>query len=79
MKRANEPEDFRRYAVLFTKIVDGRYALWRRDCDTASDVFRSIFPTIRDHMKYRLKRWQDKRQKTLFGQNVPDHFFLAVG
>ena len=76
MKSAREPEEFWRYGVLFTKIVDGRYALWRGDDDAGSGVFQRFFPTITERMKNRFKSWQDKRQKTLFGQSVPDQIFI---
>jgi hypothetical protein len=56
--------------------VDGRYALWRSDYGSPSPLFLRFFLSIEDGMNNRIKKWHDKRQKTLFGQDVPDPIFL---
>jgi hypothetical protein len=76
MKSAGMPEEFWCNSILFLKIVDSRYALWYGDGEAGSTVFQSFFPTVRTRINNRLKTWQDKRQKTLFGQEAPDPVFL---
>jgi hypothetical protein len=78
MKSADRPEEFWRFSVLFLKIVDSRYAFWQGDHGPGSQVFQSFFPTIKARMESRFETWQSKRQKTLFGQDVPNPIFLRV-
>ena len=77
MTTTHDPKEFWRGAVLLTKVVDGRYALWRGDDATATQTFRRFFPTVESRLENRIKSWQDKRQKKLFGQDVPDPVFLG--
>lgn len=76
MRSALSPEDFWRHSVLFTKIVDGRYTVWQTNSNQPGEIFERFFLTLEDRMNKRLKKWQDKRQKTLFGQDLPDPMFL---
>jgi hypothetical protein len=77
MSKTNRPDEFWQYSVLLAKIVDGRYSLWRRDRGTPSYVFERFFPTIEEKLVNRIKRWQDKRRRTLFGRPAPHPRFLA--
>ena len=76
MKSAQSSEEFWRCAVLLAKIADGRYAIWEAGCGTPSEVFTRFLPTIEDQIRRRIEKWQNKRQKKLFGQDVPDPIFL---
>ncbi len=78
MKSAQIPEEFWRFAVLFAKLVDGRYALWRNEFGAPARPFELFFLTIEDRMESRIKNWHDKRLKKLFGQNVPEPIFLCT-
>lgn len=77
MTTTHDPKEFWRNAVLLAKIVDARYALWRGDDTTATQTFRRFFPTVEGRIENCIKNWQDKRQKALFGQEVPDPIFLG--
>jgi hypothetical protein len=76
MKSARGPDEFWRFSVLFEKVVDGRYALWRGDYGSPAEAFQQFFGTVCAERSTRIKKWYDKRQKKLFGQDVPDSIFL---
>lgn len=76
MVTATEPTDFWRFSVLFTKVVDGRIALWEASTANASDMFLRFFPTIESEIKRRIKKWQDSRRDKLFGDKAPHGVFL---
>ena len=73
---ARRPVDFWRYSVLFTKVVDARFGLWRSDFDTSSELMRLFEPSIGPEIERRLKRWRSHREKKLFGGRVPADVFL---
>lgn len=75
MKEATSPEEFWRYAVLFAKIVDGRFDLWHGDYGAPGSVFSRFFTTIEDGIDSRLKKWRSARQSKLFGRDIPDPIF----
>jgi hypothetical protein len=75
MKAATSREEFWRYAVLFVKIVDGRFDLWKGDCGPSGEVFVRFFTTIEDGLESRVKKWQSARQSKLFGGDIPDPIF----
>ena len=67
--------EFWRSSVLFTKIVDARFGLWRSDFDTSSDLMRKFESSVGGEIENRLKRWRNHRRKKLFGGNVPAEVF----
>jgi len=75
MKAATNPEEFWRCAVLFAKIVDGRFDLWEKDCGSPGETFLRFFTTIEDGVDSRVKKWQSARQSKLFGRVIPDPIF----
>ena len=77
MQTAATPEEFWRYAVLFTKIIDARYDLWCGDRQSGSSIFTAFLPTVKERITARIESWQTKRKNKLFGQDVPDPVFLA--
>jgi hypothetical protein len=76
MKLAQSREEFWRCSVLLAKIVDGRYASWEAEYGSPGEVFVRFLPTVDDLIEKRIKKWQNKRQKKLFGQDPPDQIFL---
>lgn len=76
MKATSTPDEFWSYAVLFSKLVDGRYVLWKAEDGTPEEMFERFFATVEERMNNRIKKWQDKRRKTLFGQAIPDPIFV---
>ncbi|MEH2546054.1 hypothetical protein V1283_002699 [Bradyrhizobium sp. AZCC 2262] len=75
MKATTSPEEFWSDAVLFAKIVDGRFDLWHTECGSPGEVFARFMTTIDDGVESRIKKWQSKRQSKLFGGDIPDPIF----
>lgn len=69
-------EDFWRYSVLFSKIVDGRFDAWRSDYAQRDDPIQLFGFSLDDAVKKRIKRWKTHRNKTLFGLDAPSPVFL---
>ncbi len=76
MCAAQSPVEFWRYSVLFTKVVDARFGLWRSDFDTSRELIRLFESSIGPEIERRLKRWRSHREKKLFGGRVPADVFL---
>jgi len=76
MCQTNENADFWRYSVLLSKIVDGRFAVWRSNYAQKGNSIRSFGPSVEDKLKTRFSRWKDHRSKRLFGSDAPAPIFL---
>lgn len=76
MCEAGDGEAFWRFAVLFSKIVDGRFSLWRGSFEKSSAALEAFGPSIEDLPGRRIKRWADHRKKTLFGSKAPSPIYL---
>ena len=77
MYETDKPEDFWRYSILFTKIVDGRFEVWKTADKEYGEPFQMFWPSVESRLKHRLKRWQSHRERKLFGGDVPLAVFLA--
>ena len=73
---AHDNVDFWRFSILFTKIVDGRFDLWRSEYKEWSEPMRLFWPSVKNRLRNRLRKWENKRKSELFGQDVPDRVFL---
>jgi hypothetical protein len=78
MCQTNENTDFWRYAVLFSKIVDGRFAVWRSQYPKKSRPIQSFGPGVDGWLKNRFARWENHRKKKLFGSDAPASIFLGT-
>ena len=76
MCHAHDGLEFWRFSVLFTKIVDGRHDLWQSEYEIRSEPMRLFWPNIRNRLRNRFRKWEDKRKKKLFGEDVPAEIFL---
>jgi hypothetical protein len=76
MRETQSSEDFWRYSVLLTKIVDGRFEVWQSGFGDTCDPYRMFWPSVEGRLQHRFKKWQDQRQKKLFGEDVPAKAFL---
>ncbi len=76
MCHTDEKTDFWRYAVLFSKIVDGRFAVWRSNYTQKSGLIKSFGPSVDWWLKNRFVRWENHRNKKLFGSDAPAPIFL---
>ena len=77
MRDASTPEDLWRYSVLFAMVVDGRFDQAEVKGGPNPQIIERFGPTLNGLIKTRIKKWQDKRAKKLFGQDAPDDIFLA--
>lgn len=73
---ADDPADFWRAQVLLGKIVDGRFAVWRKQYPTTGSTIGRLGQSVGDRLKSRYDRWEKHRKKTLFGREAPSPFFL---
>jgi hypothetical protein len=76
MCQTDENTDFWRYAVLFSKIVDGRFAFWCPNYPQKSSPIQSFGPAVDDRIENRFARWENHRNKKLFGSDAPASIFL---
>ena len=76
MCQTDENTDFWRYAVLFSKIVDGRFAVWRSQYPKKGRSIQSFGPAVYGRLKNRFARWENYRKKKLFGSGAPASIFL---
>lgn len=77
MFESEKNEDFWRYSILFTKVVDVRFDIWGTDDCECGKPFRMFWPSIESQVKHRLRRWQSHRKRKLFGGDAPDSIFFA--
>lgn len=76
MCQTDENADFWCYAVLFLKIVDGRFSVWHSDYQQKGSSIQLFEPALNDGLKNRFARWVDHRNKKLFGSDAPSSIFL---
>ena len=77
MCETQSAEEFCRYSVFFTKIVDGRFEVWRSGSSGAGEPYRMFWPSIEDRLQNRFKKWHGQRQKKLFGEDAPPKAFVC--
>jgi len=76
MQAAQCAEDFWLASVLFLKVVDGRFNALHQERPCGSTTFSQWWWSIDRQIKSRVKRWVNKREKKLFGSDVPSPIFL---
>lgn len=76
MKGGKTALEFWQASVLLTKIVDGRFDIWRRHDPSTTDVFQTFLPTVLREITRRAEKWQGKRKDQLFGDKLPALLFL---
>ena len=76
MCKTDRPEDFWRYSVLFTKIVDGRFMTWSSGHEWTGEPMRLFASSIDEEVDRRIEKWRKHREKTLFGAKKPPDVFL---
>lgn len=64
------------YAVLFLKIVDGRFDIWRSNYVQKSNPIQLFGAAVENLLKNRFVRWENHRNKKLFGSDAPSPIFL---
>jgi len=77
MCQTDKNVEFWRYAVLFSKIVDGRFAVWNSDYTQENKSIQLFGPSVKRDLKNRYARWESHRNKKLYGLEVPASIFLT--
>ena len=77
MCEAAKADEFWCFSILFAKIVDGRYELWRSEYRERNEPMQLFWPSVRCKLKDRFKKWENLREKKLFGGDAPDEIFLV--
>jgi hypothetical protein len=72
----SENTDFWCYAVLFSKIVDGRFAVWLSNYAQKGSPINLFGPAVDSRLKNRFAQWENHRKKKLFGSDAPASIFL---
>ncbi|HEY6018986.1 MAG TPA: hypothetical protein VIY48_03565 [Candidatus Paceibacterota bacterium] len=76
MRIATDPVDLWRYAVLLSRIVDGRFIASEAEGSTPSSLIKRFGTTLNAPIRNRIHKWKEKRSSKLFGMNVPNEVFL---
>lgn len=77
MRKAETHEAFWQASVLFTKVVDARFVLWRCPADR-STLFGRCWSSVKRETESRVDKWHNKRKDKLFGDNRPEPIFLST-
>jgi hypothetical protein len=76
---ADDSAEFWRAGMLFLKIVDGRFSLWRSGYDQTGAPIASFASSVGSRLRNRYENWEKNRAKKLFGRDAPDPVFLIPG
>lgn len=76
MRTATNPVDLWRFAVLLSKIVDGRFIASELESSPPNPLIKRFCTTLNGPIRDRIRKWKDKRASKLFGMNVPNEAFL---
>ena len=76
MSNTDCAEEFWAFSVLFLKIVDARFDLWRGNCLGKGTAMPQFAPSIRSQFEKRIRAWEAKRNKTLFGEEAPGEVYM---
>ena len=68
--------DLWRYAVILSKIADGRFRYPPQVILNGDSILARYANSVEDSIEARIKKWRDKRSKTLFGMDAPNRVYL---
>jgi len=77
MCSSDRPEGFWRYSVLFLKIADGRFALWK-DAFPHEEIMQQYASNCENALDRRLDKWKQLRKQKLFGDRAPAHGYILA-
>lgn len=76
MAATDSPETLWSAAMLFLKIVDGRFSNWRSDFAFSGSALRPFNSSLGSRLSNRYKAWEKHRKGKLFGREAPEVHFL---
>jgi hypothetical protein len=77
MMEAESAEVFWSAYALYSKVADQRVQFASEFDYRPGSVASNFLPLIEHTMDQRIKKWRDKREKSLFGKNKPDAIFVG--
>ncbi|GAA5003016.1 hypothetical protein GCM10023206_06320 [Acinetobacter puyangensis] len=78
MLSTEDNEEFWKYMILLTKIVDSRFYKWKYSLLKDNVLFRNFYQSFRNDINNRCKKWQKKRDKKLFGSEPPNPIYINL-
>uniref|UniRef100_UPI003F494009 hypothetical protein n=1 Tax=Ensifer adhaerens TaxID=106592 RepID=UPI003F494009 len=78
MCAAEDAENLWCAAMLFLKVVDGRFSLWRSEYQDVRQPLMLFGPSIGSQLRGRNEKWEKDRKKKLFGREAPEPHFLVT-
>ncbi len=75
LDKSTTEKELWRYAVILSRVVDGRHYYVRRAPDQ-NPLLANFAKSIGDLIQNRVKKWRGKRSDKLFGMDAPDTAFL---
>lgn len=63
--------------VLLSKVVDSRFVLWRANYPNKEGLEKRFWVSFSDKLNNRIKKWRNKRKKTLYGGKVPTQLYTS--
>lgn len=78
MLSTEDNEEFWQYMILFTKIVDSRFYKWNNSLLNNNFLFRKFYQSFRNDINNRCKKWQNERDKKLFGSEPPNPIYIYL-
>lgn len=70
MCKTSSNQKFWSNSILFSKIVDARFVIWSSNYNMKGKPIKVFGATINNRINRRIKKWRDKRKKTLFGGRI---------
>jgi hypothetical protein len=76
MLSAKSHEDFWRFMVLFTKIVDSRYFYWKENFSYTNTIYSKFYVSFSNDIKNRCQKWEKMREEKLLGIAPPNPIYF---
>ena len=76
IRDAENPDELWRYAILHSKIVDGRFSASDVEGDLPTPLIQRFGATLNGPIRERMRQWKRKREDKLFGMPAPESVFL---
>ncbi|KHF77844.1 hypothetical protein PJ15_0900 [Acinetobacter sp. neg1] len=78
MVSTENKEEFWQYMILFTKIVDSRFFIWKESILNKNIIFSKFYQSFRNDINNRCKKWKKERDKKLFGSEPPNPIYIRL-
>lgn len=76
MDMAKTKEEFWKFSVLFLKVVDARFEVWKIKYLPQTEFISIYWPNLFDAYKKRTETFSKFREQNLFGKRKPNEYFI---